>query len=181
MKKDATRTGDWFVTYTGLKFWPFDPTPDDIVIEDIAHALSQICRFGGHTSQFFSVAQHSVLVSEIVPPALALQGLLHDATEAYCGDMVRPLKVGLPSYEAVEDKIWQAIAKRYDLPVKLSKVIKWADNTLLMTERRDILRHVEHKWSLELEGYKPLPDRIEPLSPEASETLFFNCFTKLYA
>jgi uncharacterized protein len=88
----STRTGDWIQTYTGKQFWPLSPLPEDIVIEDIAHALSMQCRFGGHVRTFYSVAQHSVHVSLLVEPQYALWGLLHDAAEAYLVDLPRPIK-----------------------------------------------------------------------------------------
>src|ERR1039457_118422 len=84
---------DGFIgTFSGLRFWPLDPNPEKILIDDIAHALAHQCRFGGHASRFYSVAEHSVHVSRLCPPEDALWGLLHDASEAYLVDLPRPLK-----------------------------------------------------------------------------------------
>ena len=105
----ATRKGDWFVTYSGKQFWPLDPQPQDVCVRDIAHHLSLVCRFGGAVRTHYSVAQHSLIVADILPPRLKLRGLLHDATEAYVGDMVRPLKRFMPDYREVENKVWAAI------------------------------------------------------------------------
>ena len=81
------RIGDWMQTYTGERFWPLDPRIEDIHIRDISMALGKLCRYGGHTIFFYSVAEHSVLVSEYVPEEYALWGLLHDASEAYLSDI----------------------------------------------------------------------------------------------
>ncbi len=97
-------------TYTGQQFSYESPTADMIRIEDIGHALSMICRFGGQAREFYSVAQHSLLVAELAPQEFAFDALLHDASEAYCGDMVRPLKNLLPGYREIEEKIHRAIA-----------------------------------------------------------------------
>ena len=85
----SERKGDWFLTYTGRQFWPLDPRPEDICIRDIAHHLSLCCRFNGACRVHYSVAQHSVMVANILPAPLRFWGLMHDATEAYVGDMVR--------------------------------------------------------------------------------------------
>jgi len=171
------RIGDWFLTYTGKKFYPLDPRPEDICIEDIAHALSLICRFGGHSRRHYSVAQHSVICSHIGEQA-KIQKLLHDAPEAYCGDMVRPLKLSMPAYCAVEDKIWIAVAKRFDLNPVFHEEVKFADNTALMTERRDVCTPSEHRWSLQ-DKYPPLDYNIYHLEPEEAEELFLKRFYEL--
>src|SRR4051812_30250690 len=86
----SERVGNWMQTFTGRQFWPVDPRADEIAIEDIARALAMTCRFGGHVRFHYSVAQHSFLVSLVCSPEHALWGLLHDASEAYLGDVVWP-------------------------------------------------------------------------------------------
>lgn len=85
------RRGDWMMTYSGRAFWPLDPRADEIDPLDIAHALSMLCRYGGHVRRFYSVAEHCVLMSHAVAPEHALWALLHDATEAYMVDLPRPI------------------------------------------------------------------------------------------
>jgi 5'-deoxynucleotidase YfbR-like HD superfamily hydrolase len=129
----------WIQTYSGKKFDLLNPTPESISIFDIAHALSNICRYTGHTKEFYSVAQHSVLASVNVPPKDALAGLLHDATEAYLTDISKPLKMLLPEYCKLEDKIYKIIAAKFGLPAELPASVKEADLRLLATEKRDLL------------------------------------------
>ena len=86
-------------TYTGKKFYPYDPRPEQICIEDIAHGLSMLCRFAGQCRFFFSVAEHSIAVAHLLPANLKLFGLLHDASEAYLVDLPRPVKAGCRSTE----------------------------------------------------------------------------------
>lgn len=159
-------TDDWFISYSGRRLHILAPRPEDIVIEDIAHALANICRFGGHVRQFYSVAEHGVMVSSIVgqdwftDPSLALQGLLHDASEAYLGDVIRPLKIQLPAYKDIE-KLWErAISEKFELPFPLDPEVKRADMVALVTERRDlisVLTERDGKW---------LEDQLVQASPE---------------
>jgi hypothetical protein len=128
-------------TYSGVRFFPFLPSPGDILIEDIAHALSQLCRFGGHTRVFYSVAEHSVHVSQLCLPDDALAGLLHDATEAYLGDVIAPLKE-LPefvAYRAAERNLHRVIAQRFGFPAEEPRSVTQADQTMLRIEIRDVL------------------------------------------
>lgn len=157
------------------RFW-------QITIEDIAHALSNICRFTGHVREFYSVAQHSVLVSNIVPAKHALAGLLHDATEAYIGDMSSPLKTLNPAYKEIEHRIWAQIAMRFKLPWTLPAAIKEADNIALVTERRDLMPNsVKHDptawaWTVDI----PLLDyRIHPVSPSEAKAQFLKRFKEI--
>ena len=107
----------WIQTYSGGKFFPLSPESEGITIEDIAHALSNLCRFAGHVKRFYSVAQHSVLVSHYCDPIDALVGLLHDASEAYLLDMPRPLKKSgyFEAYLEAEDRLMRVIEKKFGI------------------------------------------------------------------
>ena len=103
---------DWIQTYTGRKFHPLDPAMTDFDLRDIAHSLSLLCRFNGHCLRFYSVAEHSVRVSRILPDDLKLWGLLHDAGEAYLTDLPRPVKGQMPGFRDMEDKIVEYVTLR---------------------------------------------------------------------
>lgn len=131
----AERQGDWMLTVTGVQFWPIDPLPDEVRILDIAHALSRTCRFGGHVpSGFYSVAEHSLLVSEVLPEPLKLWGLLHDASEAYISDIVRPAKRFIVGYDEVEARIMRAVSERFGLDPVMPPEVKQADEAVLHAE-----------------------------------------------
>lgn len=175
-----SRSGDWIATFTGVKWFITDPDPADVRLADIAHALSLICRYGGHCRQFYSVAQHSLIVAAAVQqefPAerdLVLHALLHDATEAYVGDMVRPLKLSMPEYKALENRTEIVIAAGLGLPPLSDEhraIIKHFDDVALMTERRDLVNHCGHEWTPRA---LPLPMRIGVVSPQVAEDLFLS-------
>lgn len=126
--------GNWIQTYGGTAFYPLDPRPEDIHIEDIAHALAHQCRFAGHTVEYYSVAEHSWHVARLVPPELRLAALLHDATEAYVIDLPRPIKEMLPEYRVMEDRVWKVICARFGLPIDMPREVKYADEAMLATE-----------------------------------------------
>ena len=139
MSRDAKA---YIGTYLGKKFWPLDPTEDEIDINVIAHALSQICRFNGNTTQFFSVAQHSLLVQQYLNilgynTKVQLLGLLHDATEAYINDIARPIKSKLIGYSDIELNIEKCVYNKYGIRITsrtYSGELKEADNTALLIE-----------------------------------------------
>lgn len=129
----------WIITNSGIKFNLLEPTTDMINIQDIAHALSNICRFGGHSNHHYSVAQHSVLASHIVPDQFALTALMHDATEAYIGDMVSPLKHAIPQFKQIEQNLWEVIAQKYNLPQFIPEEVKYADLQMLKLEKLRVM------------------------------------------
>ena len=163
----------WIQTYSGYKFDFVNLDTNVICIRDIAHALSNICRYTGHTNEFYSVAQHSVLASYIVPEEDALSGLLHDATEAYLSDISKPLKLLLPEYNALEDRIWLKIAERFNLPAVLPITVKQADIILLATEKRDLLGDEPDDWGI-IKDVVCMENKIVPLPPKEAEELFLS-------
>jgi uncharacterized protein len=129
-------------TVSGKRVDVANMRPEDVCCCDIAHALSNICRFGGHTPHFYSVAQHSIVVADMLPKHLRLAGLLHDAAEAYVGDMVAPLKHGMISreYSEIEDAILRVIGKRFDVDlVPKHPAVRLADRRACLTEFRDVM------------------------------------------
>jgi len=168
----------WIQTYSGRRFNPTNPNPEAIVIQDIAHALSMQCRFSGHCREFYSVAQHSVLVSHICGFENALWGLLHDASEAYLVDMPRPLKRSgkLDAFIEFEHKVQEAVCKRFGLPEKEPPDVKRADTILLATEARDLMSPRHPDWKQPAE---PLPFKIESWSPQQAKDNFLKRFTEL--
>ncbi len=172
------RLGDWMQTVSGRQFWPLDPRPEDIVIEDIAHALSMMCRFGGHCERFYSVAEHSVLVSENVPPQDALWALLHDASEAYIADIVRPAKRFIDGYKHIEANIMAAVCSAFNLPIIEPPSVKRADNAILADEAAQIMGAKPKDWIL---PEPPLGVRIIGLSPSGAKLAFLNRYRALAA
>lgn len=138
----------WLQTYTGKAFVPADPDPKLIDIRDIAIGLSREARFNGHTrgNHPYSVAQHSVMASHVVPYEMTLWGLLHDASEAYCKDLTWSVKTLLPEYKELENRILKAVAEKFDLPWPPPPEIKEADNRLLATEKRDLFPPEPAPW-----------------------------------
>lgn len=172
------RVGDWITTYTGQRFYPLDPRPEEVRILDIAHALSKVCRFGGHCLQFYSVAQHSVLVSYVEP---TLWALLHDAAEAYIGDLTSPLKRSLKEagqnfYAEAEQRIMKAVCERFNLPLEEPAAVKAADMTLLYTEARDLLQDGLKDWR---PGPTPLHVTVVPVTSGIAACQFLERYVDL--
>ncbi len=176
--------GSFIETFTGQAFYPLAPKVEDIRLGDIAHALSQQCRFAGHTREFYSVAEHCVRVCRYLkeagaPKNVQLWGLLHDASEAYLVDIPSPLKRSkvFKTYRESERKVMARICERYDLPLKQPEAVTYADQVLLATEARDLMPFVRTHWRA-LKA-KPLEDRIVPWSPLEAETRFLRTITEL--
>ncbi|MFF1880240.1 hypothetical protein ACFVVC_02060 [Pseudarthrobacter sp. NPDC058196] len=172
----AVPRGNWMQTYTGRQFYPLDPRPEDVDITDIAHALSMQCRYNGHVRRFMSVAEHCVLLSHLVAPEHALWALLHDATEAYVGDMVRPLKLHMPEYRAVENGVMVAIAARFSIDPTMPAEVKQADSRMLLDERSALLGEPAGDW--EIEG-EPFGVDIQAWGPDVAELEYLLRFAEL--
>lgn len=158
-------------TYRGNRFYPHEPRIDVIDIEDIAHGLAYQCRFNGQTAEFYSVAQHSVIVAQLVEPDLRRAALLHDAAEAYLGDMVKPLKRLLPEFARIEDSVTALIADTFGVDFSDYAAIKRADLIALATEKRDLMPQSAEAWSY-LQGVEPVPERISPWTPAQAKEAF---------
>ena len=169
---------DWIQTWTGKAFRPLSPSPGSIDIRDIAHSLALLCRFNGHCNQFYSVAEHCVRISNVVPADQALWGLLHDAAEAYISDLPRPVKRQVPEFERFEDDLLQLIMAHYQLPWPMPADVKRADDVLLATEMRDLMAAPPMPWGLDVD---PLPDTIIPMGPAQAEATFLARFEELTA
>ena len=188
-------SNSWIQTHKGHKFFPYKNT-SIVDIRDIAHSLSLLCRFNGHCKQFYSVAQHSVLVASAcgegkehdTPPfgvenrylELAKWGLLHDAMEAYLGDTPSPLKSD--EREFLELSLLNNIGAKLglkELPFEGKKVIANNDKRMLVTEKRDLMA-VDIPWGDWTTSYEPFKFTIHPLGPEEAEKLFLSRFDELF-
>ncbi len=162
-------------THLGHRFYPLAPRIDDVAIEDIAHGLAFQCRFNGQTQHFYSVAQHSLIVAGLVPRRLALAALLHDAGEAYLGDLVKPLKRLFPEFSRIEAGVMEIIGARFAVSGFDDRAIKRADLVALATEKRDLMPHSTETWP-SLTGIAPLPQRIRAMPPQEARQQFLDAF-----
>lgn len=172
------RQGDWMQVNSGARFYPLDVRPEDINPRDIAHALSLLCRYGGHVDRFYSVAEHCVLMSEVVAPEFALHALLHDATEAYVVDVPRPVKRYLTNYQNIEDDVWLAITEHFGIDPRLPLEVTEADNRIILTERNALMSNAEKRWAMD-EIYTPLPVEVIGLSSEFIEDVYYKRLMEL--
>lgn len=166
--------GPWIQTYTGLAFYPLSPSPDEVDIRDIAHALSMLCRYAGHTRRFYSVAEQSILIAENARPALKLMALLHDAAEAYICDIPRPLKSALSDYKTIERAVESAIRERFLIVGTQAdeEEIKALDDRILEDERRVLMTEPPMPRPVR----EPIGVVIRFLTPEAAEAEFLRLF-----
>lgn len=197
---NETRKGDWMETAFGRKFFPLDPRPEEVALEDIAAHLARINRYNGAARlECYSVAEHSVLMANSLfirygDPLLAYQGLFHDAPEAYIGDMVRPLKRNMPAFVEAEAPVYRAIVEAFPVLLKshgnvlntvyeLDARVHDADNRILVDERRQAMRPSPNTWGID--HLEPLGVTIYGWCPTVAEEqflaheLFFREFAKL--
>lgn len=173
MQQSTRQPMDYVCTFLGNRFYPLEPRIDQIDIEDIAHGLAYQCRFNGQTTRFYSVAQHSLMVATLVPPRLRLPALLHDAAEAYLGDMVKPLKRLFPEFSRLESGVLDLIGQRFSVDLRPQPAIEKADLVALATEKRDLMPHSTEKWT-SLTGINPLPEAIDPWPPEEAKQRYMD-------
>jgi hypothetical protein len=173
----AARTdSNWMQTFSGGAVWPTDIQPDDLKIHDIAHALSKLCRYGGHCLRFYSVAEHSCLIADSAKPEHKLTALLHDASEAFLVDVPRPLKPALLNYKELEDKIMLAIAEKFGVEYPLPREVKELDNRILADEREQNMATPPRPW---VDNGAALGVRLEFWSPEKAAFEFLARFYQL--
>lgn len=172
------RRGPAMTTFSGTSFYLEDPLPDEVNIIDIAHALGHQGRYTGHCL-FYSVAEHSVLVSHMVPEKDQLAGLFHDATEAYVADLSRPVKRALGkdnTYFGIESDVWSVIAVKFGLKYELPESVKIADLAICGLER-EVLHPRAPEWDIPY----PIPRHltIQAYPPTSAPQRFLRRYTEL--
>jgi uncharacterized protein len=183
MKSSACKTiavniekGPTITLRSGAVFDFLDPSASQFTIDDIAHGLANICRYAGQCSDFYSVAEHCLLVSRVVEPRIALEALLHDAAEAFLGDVTRPLKQLLPEYKCIEERVQQAIFDRFEANLAATTSIKSADIAVLAAEQAQIMPLGTDAWAAEA-NVTPAPVVVMFLSPSEAKKAFLDAFS----
>lgn len=156
-------------TYSGKVFDLAAINPDSIDIKDIARALSMNCRWAGHVKSFYSIAEHSIRVCEAVKnPRYKLQALLHDASEAYLLDIPKPFKIMMPEYVALENKLMNVIAEKYEFDYPLHPEVKFADKGQL-----------EWEWANLKDPKNIAPYARDYMSPLQAERYFIKMYREI--
>jgi uncharacterized protein len=167
-------------THTGKVLDVLNPHIADIDIVDIAHALAYQCRYGGRCERYYSIAEHCVLMADYdFLPGRPLAKLLHDASEAYVGDVVRGIKVLLPVYQEIEQEFHRLIGIKYGVAPEEFATVKEADNIMLMSEARDIM---SKSFSNFLECIDERPDErimVKCYPPAVAEFFYMKKFNEL--
>jgi hypothetical protein len=155
------------------------PAKSEFTIDDIAHGLSNICRYSGQCSRFYSVAEHSILVSDTAT-GFEFEALLHDAAEAFLGDITRPLKQMLPDYKRIEAEVERAILDRFGVNGPLPPQVKQADLRVLAAEQKQIMPEGTDGW---VRGQRvvPAPVVVRHLNPDDAKKCFLARFEELRA
>jgi uncharacterized protein len=154
------------------------PHSSPFTVDDIAHGLANICRYSGQCNRFYSVAEHSLLVSETAV-GFELEALMHDAAEAFVGDITRPLKQMLPDYKRIETEVERAIFSRFGIQTPLPPEVKQADLRVLAAEQRQIMPPGTDSW-LRGQDVVPAPVLVRHLPPEEAKCAWLERFKALY-
>jgi len=166
-------------TYTGKLIDPLNPHQDDIEIVDISHALSMNCRFNGHCSEFYSVAEHSVYVSKLVPPEIALKGLLHDAAEAYISDVCYPIKLRWPWFKEAEDALLEVIFDKFGLSNDFPEELEFIDRGISILEADRLGIDVNNMVKPPGWDEREIDIKINVWSPIVAESMFLEHWQRL--
>lgn len=171
--------GPTIMLASGKVFDFLDPHGSDFDIEDVAHGLAHVCRYAGQCRDFYSVAEHSLLVSDFVAD-YRYEALLHDAAEAFIGDVTRPLKQLLPEYKAIEAMVEDAVAERFSLDRNYRNVVKAADLAVLAAEQAQVMAPGTDSWAKEA-GVQPADIVVRFLGPREAKYEFLKRFESLRA
>ena len=163
---------------SGRLFDFLDPHGSDFDIYDIAHGLAHICRYAGQCRAFYSVAEHSILVADTVEE-FAYEALLHDAAEAFIGDVTRPFKQLLPEYRRIEAAVEGAIIERFGMDRRFKKIVKHADLRVLAAEQAQVMAPGCADWAAEA-GINPAPIQVRYMEPAAAKRAFLSRFEKYW-
>ena len=188
----SDRLGDWFQTWTGKRFYILDPRVEDFCIEDVAHALSNQCRYNGHTDRFYSVAEHSIILTRYVLNGLIKGGhgrlhrndmahlmLMHDGAEAYFSDVPKPIKNSIPNLEAAELRVEEVYAKAFGTLPKLPNWMKEFDRRIVMDEKRALMiANSNVPWAA-YDSMEPLGVTIVGYEPKITEQMFLDLYEAL--
>jgi 5'-deoxynucleotidase YfbR-like HD superfamily hydrolase len=166
----------WVQTYTKKRIYPLSPVPKDIDIVDIAHSLSMMVRYNGHCEEFYSVAQHSVLVSHVAKEEYALHGLLHDASEVYLSDFPGPIKPSFPDYLEAEERVMMVVFDKFGLKYPIPANVELADRFISAVEVRDIINDDYKEWNLPNPGSAP---KIKPVGHKEAEKMFLDRYMEI--
>lgn len=162
--------GPTIMLASGRLFDFLDPHGSDFTIEDVAHGLAHVCRYAGQCRSFYSVAEHSILVSETTED-FAYEALLHDAAEAFIGDVTRPLKQLLPEFRRIEANVEDAIIERFHLNRRYKDAVKQADLRVLAAEQMQVMAPGCADWAISA-GVRPAAIQVRHLAPEKAEQEF---------
>jgi len=187
MEAELIRSKGMMCTASGVSFWPLEPRAKDIKIEDIAHALANLCRFNGHTKEFYSVAQHCSIMARACEatggdPETCFALLMHDAAEAYMGDMIRPLKhlTFGSTFRHYEGELLEVIWGKFGIKLSYdSWIVNYWDEVMLVTEQRDVMPEEASSDGAWFASRMPLEDTIVPVSPRAAKFMFLNDYNTL--
>ena len=176
IEPDYRQGHEWIQTFTGRMFWALDPQPEDLHITDIAHGLSNMCRYNGHCSSFYSVAEHCVHLYKVAPAAHKFWALMHDASEAYICDIPGPFKHALTNYREIEERIMKVVAAKYGLPWPMPADVKMLDTRILMNEKATLFGPAPKPWRVNMEPLEGV--QIQCWPPQTAKAQFLNAFSE---